>query len=157
VKKILLIVLQAIVPLINLSAQNKIDYIVFEKPYTDSLETNLYKAGPIKFDFKTQYYNVKKANITEDLNRAISHNDFRFISISGVGYLFPGLENKKYNKYLKKYKFKVVLGTSDAHNMSEPPLQGVAYDYGEKYNKLLLTRIYGLEHKRGETKPPKSY
>lgn len=138
-------------------AQTKPDYIVFYKPYTAERETNVYTTGPIKFDYNTQYTNVKKANISEDLGLAIKHNDYRFIGISGNSYLLPGLEGyiknekgvkgwghlKKYEKYINKYKFKIIEGTSDAINSNAPPLQSAAYDYAIQYNKLLLTYFKG--------------
>jgi hypothetical protein len=136
-------------------------YIFFYKPYTDSSETNLYQKTQLKFDFKTQYNNIKNANIKNDVNNAILHKDYRFVSISGVGYLYPGLEGgyvkdkkggkqfvflaHKNEKYVKKYKTKVIEGTSDAISMSLPPLQNIAYDYAYAYNKILLLKIAELK------------
>jgi hypothetical protein len=136
-------------------------YIFFYKPYSDSSETNLYQKTLPRFDFKTQYVNIKNADVKSDFNNATSHKDYRFISISGVGYLCPGLEGgyikykvgervfvvseRKYEKYLKKFKSKVIEGTSDAINVDLPPLQSVAYDYAKAYNMFLLIKIAELE------------
>jgi hypothetical protein len=147
-KKLLLTALHIVVITLGVMAQNKLDYIVFEKPYTGSLETNLYKAGPIKFDFRTQYNNLKKSDINEDLNRAIKNRDFRFIAISGFSYLLPGFKGKQHDKALKSHNFKVIMGTSDAIDTSEPPLQSVAHDYAENYNKLLLSKIHELKYRK---------
>ena len=131
--------------------------IFFYKPYTDSSETNLYRDTLVKFDFKTQYENIKNANIEKEVEIALVHNDYRIIGISGNSYLYPGLEggyktNKdgtktfigidpKYESYIKKYGFKVINGTSDSINSDNPPLQGVAYEYAKKYNQLLLEKM----------------
>jgi hypothetical protein len=137
--------------------QSKTGYIVFYKPYTSQIETNLYTSGPIKFDYNTQFKNVKNANITKDLDLAIKHKDYRFIGFSGNSYVLPGLQGylkdkngvlgfgylKKYEKYIDKYKFKAIMGTSDVINSNSPDLQGVASDYAKEYNKLLLAFIKG--------------
>jgi hypothetical protein len=121
--------------------------IFFYKPYTDSYETNFYKKAQSKFDYKTQYNNIKSANIKSELKNAISHQDHRFIAISGESYLYPGLEgastllSRKYERYIKKYKFKVIECTSDAIKSNLPPLQNMAYHYAQEYNKMLLTKI----------------
>jgi hypothetical protein len=121
--------------------------IFFYKPYTDSYETNFYKKSQSKFDYKTQYNNIKSANIKNELKNAISHHDYRFIAISGESYLYSGLEgastllSTKYERYIKKYKFKVIEGTSDAIKSNLPPLQSIAYHYAQEYNKMLLTKI----------------
>jgi hypothetical protein len=128
-------------------------YIFFYKPYTDSMETNLYRDTAVKFDYTIQFKNIKNAEIEKDVKIAIAHSDFRIISISGYSYLFPGLEggykkNKdgtktfislasKYEGYIKKYGFKVIKGTSDAIT----PLQTVAYEYAKKYNSILLVKM----------------
>ena len=135
-------------------------YIVFYKPYTDSEETNLYKDTLVKFDYNTQYKNVKNANVNADVENAMEHNDLRIVSISGYTYLYPGLEggyrrNKdgsktfiflsdKYSEYLATHSFKVIMGTSDAMMEGNPPLQSVAYDYAKKYNTLLLLKMKRL-------------
>jgi hypothetical protein len=134
--------------------QAKTNYIFFYKPYTDSSETNLYKDTIVKFDYKVQYANLKKANINNDVEWAIKNNDLRIISISGNSYLFPGLEGgyiklkngtkafvhlaKKYEFHFKKYGFKVIEGTSDFIDGNELPLQSISYDYATKYNKRLF-------------------
>lgn len=123
---------------IAVNAQKKWDYIVFFKPYTTERETNLYTSGPIKFDFNTQYTNIKDTNLNADFDRAVRHKDYRAIAISGVEYLLPGITGANRDKYFKKEYFKVIEGTSDAINSSAPPLQSVAYDYAIHYNKLLL-------------------
>ena len=137
--------------------QSNIKCIFYYKPYTDSSETNLYKDTIIKFDYKIQYDNITKADIDREVDNAIAHSDFRFISISGNSYLYPGLEggykkledgkkafiglSYKYEKYIMKYGFKVIEGTSDVINPADPPLQGVAYDFAKKYNQKLLKKI----------------
>jgi hypothetical protein len=131
--------------------------IFFYKPYTDSHETNLYQKIQSKFDYKTQYNNIKAANIKSELKNAINHHDYRFIAISGNSYVYPGLEGgyiknkngeeefvgltKKNEKYIKKYKFKVIEGTSDAIKSNLPPLQSAAYHYAQEYNKMLIIKI----------------
>ena len=131
--------------------------IFFYKPYTDSSETNLYRDTLVKFDFKTQYENIKNADIEKEVEIAIGHNDYRIVGISGNSYLYPGLEggyktkkdgtkafiglDPKYESYIKKYGFKVIKGTSDSSNPDNPPLQGVAYEYAKKYNLLLLEKM----------------
>jgi len=136
--------------------------IFFYKPYTDSVENNLYVKTIVKFNYKTQYNNVKSADINSNLKRAIQHNDYRFIALSGNSYVLPGLEGyaidkngnksfgylKKYEKYINKYRFKTICGTSDAMDSSMPDLQSVAADYAKKYNKALLVRVKELENKR---------
>lgn len=137
-------------------AQTYSKCIFFYKPYTDSSENNLYIKTNQKFNYNIQYSNLKKANINVDLTIALKHQDYRFIAISGVSYLWPGLMgyikyngNKGYgvlNQYkhlLNKYNFKVIYGTSDVIDSSKPDLQGVAFDYALKYNKMLLLK---LEH-----------
>ncbi|MBK7855755.1 MAG: hypothetical protein IPJ79_13455 [Bacteroidetes bacterium] len=131
--------------------------IFFYKPYTDSSETNLYRDTLVKFDFKTQYENIKNADIEKEIEIALVHNDYRIVGISGNSYLYPGLEgcyqtNKdgtkafigldpKHESYIKKYGFKVIKGTSDSINSDNPPLQGEAYEYAKKYNLLLLKKM----------------
>jgi hypothetical protein len=127
--------------------------IFFYKPYTDSIETNLYEKPSVKFDYKTQYNNIKSADVKTEISNAIKHNDYRFIAISGNSYLYPGLESgsgiaSQYRKYVKKYKIKVIEGTGDSINASLPPLQSVAYDYAHEYNKSLLIKIEALEKKK---------
>jgi hypothetical protein len=130
--------------------------IFFYKPYTNKYETNLYKKTQLKFDYKTQYNNLKRADVNYEIKNAIKHNDYRFIAISGVSYLYPGLEGgyeqnkkgekefiflaKKYEPYITRYKVKVIEGTSDAINKNLLPLQSLAYDYAQAYNKLLLLK-----------------
>jgi len=136
------------------------NYIFFYKPYTGEDETNLYQKTQLKFDYKTQYNNLKRADVNSEINNAINHHDYRFISISGNSYLYPGLEGgyaknkkgekefiflaKKYEPYITRYKTKVIEGTSDAANANLPPLQSLAYDYAQAYNKLLLLKIAEL-------------
>ena len=132
------------------------NYIIFYKPYSDSIETNLYYDTIIKFNYEIQYANLKNAKIEEDVNRAIKNNDLRIISISGNSYLFPGLEggyktekngtkvfmhlSDEYKPYLDKHGCKVISGTSDMIYSDRLPLQGIAYDYAKEYNKLLLAK-----------------
>lgn len=131
--------------------------IIFYDPQTNRSETNLYKDTIISFDFNTQYNHLKEANIKADIEKAVLHHDFRIIAISGVSYLYPGLEggyktNKNgkktfialspsYDLHLKKFGFKVIKGTSDAINLNEVPLQSVAYDYAKGYNTLLFIEM----------------
>ena len=137
--------------------QSDVKCIFYYKPNTDSSETNLYKDTVVKFDYKTQYNNIREADIEKEVENALIHSDFRFISISGNSYLYPGFEggyekykngtkafiglSPKFEQYIKKYGFKVVEGTSDAINVNDPPLQGVAYDFAKKYNLKLLEKI----------------
>ena len=132
-------------------------YIFFYKPYTDSTETNLYRDTIVKFDFRTQYENIKNAEIEKDVEFAILNKDYRIVGISGNSYLYPGLEggyktnndgtktfiglDPKYENYVKKYGFKVISGTSDSINPNDPPLQSLAYEYAKKYNLLLLEKM----------------
>jgi hypothetical protein len=120
--------------------QTSLKVIFFYKPYTDSSETNLYRDTLVKFDFKTQYENIKNADIKKEVEIALLHNDFRIVGISGVSYLFPGRDSR-YESYIKKHSFKVIKGTSDSINEDEPPLQNVAYEYAKKYNLLLLEKM----------------
>ncbi|HVV55737.1 MAG TPA: hypothetical protein VHC47_10450 [Mucilaginibacter sp.] len=136
-----------VLPLLFLSivcyAQKKSDYIIFYKPYTAQQETNLYITGPFKFDFNAQYRSLKKANVQEDVNRAVKRKDYRIIALSGNSYVFPGIKEKNWIRYIKKRNFKIIDGTSDAIDLSKPPLQNAAHDYAAKYNKLLLTYLKG--------------
>lgn len=131
--------------------------IFFYTSYTDSSETNLYRDPLVKFDIKTQYENIKNADIEKEVETAIGHNDYRIVGISGNSYLYPGLEggyktnrdgtklfkglDPKYESYIKKYGLKVVEGTSDSINPDNPPLQGVAYEFAKKYNLLLIEKM----------------
>ena len=131
--------------------------IFFYKPYTDSIETNLFLDTLFKFDYKTQYENIKNADVVKDVETAIRNNDFRFIGISGNSYLYPGLEggyetnrdgtktfiglDQKYKSNIKKYSFKVIKETGDSINSDNPPLQGIAYEYARKYNLLILEKM----------------
>jgi hypothetical protein len=131
--------------------------IFFHIPNTNDNETNLYRDTLVKFDFKTQYENIKAADIEKEVQIALSHNDFRIVGISGYSYLYPGLEggyetNKdgtkvfirldpKYKNYIKKYGFKVIVGTSNSINLDEPPLQEIAYEFAKKYNLILLEKM----------------
>jgi len=136
-------------------------YIFFYPPYTDKSETNLYRDTNIKFDYLTQYTNIKSSIVANDVKNAIAHNDYRFIGISGNSYLYPGLEGgyekekngettfvslaRKYEKYLNRYHFKVIKGTSDALRSDLPPLQSIAYDYAKRYNAILFLKIKEME------------
>ena len=138
-------------------SQTQPNYLVFYRPYTSTSEDNTYSKMSYKFDFRTQYKNLKAADIHKDVVNAVAHNDFRFISISGYSYLYPGLEggyrklpdgtkefiylDEKYEAYIKKHGFKVIAGTSDVISSNEPPLQDVAYDYAKYYNELLLQAL----------------
>ena len=141
----------------TLNVQTIPKVVFFYKPYTDSSETNLYRDTLVKFDFKTQYENIKNADIEKEVEIALLHNDYRIVGISGNSYLYPGLEggyetNKdgtkafigldpKYESYIKKHGFKVIEGTSDSINPNDPPLQSVAYEYAKKYNLMLLEKM----------------
>ena len=138
-------------------SQSKLNYIFFYKAHSDTIETNLYKDTILKFDMKIQYDNLKAANINEEVEKAIKNGDFRIVSISGYSVLYPGLEggyqknrdgtksfialNPKYEKYLNKYSYKIIKGTSDNINLNDPPIQSVAYDYAKKYNTQLLSKM----------------
>ena len=131
--------------------------IFYYKPYTDSIETNIPIDSTTLFNYNIQYQNLKNANVENEVTNAVRLKDLRFISISGVGYLYPGLEggydikadgskvfialSSKYKSYLKNNKFKVVKGTSDAMNLDAPPLQFVAYEFAKKYNLLLIEKL----------------
>jgi len=137
--------------------QNPIKIIFYYKPYTDSLENNLYKNTIVKFDYNTQYYNLESANINIEVENAIMQKDYRIIAISGNCYVFPGLDggyetksdgskvficlSRKYESHFKKYGFKVIKGTSDMINGNGLPLQRIAADFAEKYNALLFEKI----------------
>jgi hypothetical protein len=128
--------------------------IFFYKPYTASFENNLYAKTLIKFNYYIQYKNLKDADVAADLKRAIMHNDYRSIAISGNAYVWPGLDGyftangektfgilRRYERYLSKYKFKVIEGTSDDIYGSKPDLQDVAEQYANKYNQMLLKKL----------------
>ena len=141
--------------------QNPIKIIFYYKPYTDSLETNLYKDTIVKFDYKTQYYNLESANLNNEVENAIVQRDYRIIALSGNCYVFPGLDggyetksdgskvfiglSRKYEPHFKKYGFKVIKGTSDVINGDDLPLQSVASDFARKYNALLFEMIENKE------------
>ena len=132
-------------------------YIIFYKPYTDSTETNLYRDTIVKFDFRTQYENIKNAEIKKDVEVALFNKDYRIVAISGNSYLYPGLEggyetkkdgtkafiglDPKFENYIKEFGFKIIAGTSDSINPDNPPLQSLAYEYAKKYNFLLLEKM----------------
>jgi len=154
-KKIAILVLYVFQTFIisNVNGQNRENYIVFHKPYKVNLETNHYTTDKIRFDYNTQYLNLKTANVENDLMIAMKHNDYRFIAISGNSYLWPGLMGyikyrggkafgvlKQYEKYIAKDNYKVIMGTSDELDESQLDLQGEAFKYAEKYNKLLLEK-----------------
>jgi hypothetical protein len=141
--------------------QNPSKIIFYFKPYTDSIETNLYKDTLVKFDYETQYYNLESANINIEVENAFKHNDFRIIALSGACYVFPGLDggyetqsdgskvfiglSHLYEPHFKKYGFKVIKGTSDAINGDDLPLQSIASDFARKYNALLFEKIENKE------------
>jgi hypothetical protein len=137
-------------------APGKHNYILFYKPYVGGEENNFYDHDSLKFNMERQYANLKKADVLGDMQRAINHKDYRFISIDGVGYLYPGLERDEKDKngapsfdfvakwnerYLEKFGSKVIDGTNDSHSFKEPDLQLVAYDYAKRYNLMLLSKI----------------
>ncbi len=124
------------------NAQKNLPYIFFYDPITSLSETNLYEKPKGFFDFTEQYNNLKRANISADLARAIQHRDLRFIALSGkMKYLYPGVSPKE-EVLIKQYKFKVIQGTgSMVRNKNAPPLQGVASAYASNYNKMLLLKI----------------
>jgi hypothetical protein len=123
--------------------QTKSFDIVYEFGRCDNCKTKLNDTGR-KFDFDVQYRNLKNAVVNIDLAKAIDNNDLRFVAISGVGILYPGLETqnklliRKYDFYKLKYGFKVIRGTNDVVMPDKPPLQVAAYNYAKKYNTLLL-------------------
>ena len=140
------------------SKQVTSDYIVFYNPDSNLLEDNTYNtSNEVKFNYLIQYTNLQKSNVARDVKLALSHKDYRIISIIGYSYLYPGLEggyqkmqdgtkmfinlDKKHEDYIKKNGFKVIKGTSDVIRTSAPPLQGVAYDYAKNYNTLLLKAL----------------
>lgn len=148
---------QTIVSPIASNTQQEIPkFIIFYKPYADNNDLDIYLPKLIKFDYKTQYENIKNANIEKDLETAVHNNDYKVVSISGYSYLFPGLEggyqttndgtkifiglDPKYENYIKIYGFKVIKGTSDAI-ADTLPMQSVAYKYAKKYNLLLLEKM----------------
>ena len=123
--------------------QTKSFDIVYNISTCDSCKTKSNDTAK-KFDFETQYRNLKNALVNVDLAKAIDNNDLRIVAISGVGVLFPGLETQnkaliqKYDEYKLKYGFKVIRGTSDVVMPYKSPLQVAAYEYAKKYNTLLL-------------------
>lgn len=137
--------------------QSSIKPIFFTKPYTDSTETNLYINTIIKFDYKTQYQNVKSADINKEVENEIRNKDYRVIALSGYSYIFPGLEGRDkinpdgskasiglrplFEPHINKFGFKVITGTSDTLYPGELQLQNVAYDFGKEYNRLLFVKI----------------
>jgi hypothetical protein len=142
--------------------QSSIKIILYYKPYTDSLETNLYNDTIVKFDFKTQFYNLESVNIDREVENAIKHNDYRIIAISGNCYVFPGLDGgyetqydgskvfiglaHKYESHFKNYGFKVIMGTSDVIIGDDLPLQSIAADFARKYNAILFEKIKNTEN-----------
>ncbi|MFI5158968.1 MAG: hypothetical protein ACHQF4_08880 [Sphingobacteriales bacterium] len=142
-------------------AQKETSAIFYYRPYTAISETNLYSKPTKKFNYNIQYLNIKKANVDEELKRALNYHDYRFIAISGNSYIYPGLEEymiikgqkaygilKNNEPYINKYKFKVVQGTSDAIDADSPPLQSIAEHFAESYNKLLLQKLEYIERKK---------
>ena len=131
--------------------------IFFYKPYTDSTETNIPITQNQTFNYETQYYNIKSANVLMEVNYAMSQNDFRIIALSGASYVYPGLEGgykvnsdgsktfiglaSKYELHYEKYGFKVINGTSDAIKLDQLPLQSVAYEFAKEYNMKLFQKM----------------
>ena len=129
------------------NAQKNLRYIFFYDPNTSLSESNLYEKINGYFDFEAQHRNLKNANVSADVSRAIAHNDRRFIALSGkMKYLYPGVV-KNDEIFIRKYNFKVIQGTGTVKNKNAPPLQGVATNYATNYNKMLLSRIKnGAKH-----------
>lgn len=129
------------------NAQKNLRYIFFYDPNTSLSESNLYEKINGYFDFEAQHRNLKNANVSADVSRAIAHNDRRFIALSGkYKYSYPGIATKD-ETLISKYKFKVIQGTGTVRNKNAPPLKGVATQYATTYNKLLLSKIKtGVKH-----------
>ncbi len=130
----------SIPPILSLLTEVKEkDGIVFYAPYTDKLEGGEYPFDADKF---TKQYNIiRKADPTEDAQKAIADHDFRFIGISGYAYIIPGIENGERAPLVKKFGFKIIAGTSDSIDPKFPPLQSAAYDYAKKYNSFLSKQL----------------
>ncbi|HEY4875611.1 MAG TPA: hypothetical protein VIH86_08575 [Puia sp.] len=118
----------------------------------DSVSNKNYSGNQQRLNYKVQYENLKNANVELDVTIALHNKDLRIISISGVDFLYPGLESshkpksrhgldKRYEDHLEKYGFKVIEGTSDVINQEAPDLQSVAYNYASKYNTLLFKKL----------------
>jgi hypothetical protein len=134
----------AIIILLSISScSRKENNIIFLIPY--SSETINGKYPKSKSAYEIQFNNVKNANPNSDFQKALQKNDYRFIGISGQGYLIPGIEEGTINILVKKHGFKIIAGTSDKINLGYPPLQSIAYNYAEKYNSDLLKYFSNIE------------
>jgi hypothetical protein len=133
---------------ITANAQKNLRYIFFYDPNTSLSENNLYEKTKGYFDFEAQYNNLKNANVSADVSRAIAHKDRRFIALSGkIKYAYPGVTAKE-EVLIRKYNFKVIQGIgASVKNKNAPPLQAVASTYAMNYNKQLLLKINaGVKH-----------
>lgn len=84
---------------------------------------------------KTLVLPIDLDNPEQDLIARISHNDFRFLAVGGLGIEYPGLKNKT---LLCTYGYRFVVGTSDAVESAEHnELSGKFSLYAEQYNVLL--------------------
>jgi len=84
---------------------------------------------------------LESANVTAEVEDAVSKGDLRFVGVMGVGLIVPGVPDY-YEKYAAKYEVRVIENTSDAIESEEHRrLQEVAYRYAEEYNRLLITRL----------------
>lgn len=85
---------------------------------------------------------VVKADPVRDATQAIMKNDFRFRAVQGYSVILPGVPEREWQRYTKKYGIIVIEGTTDSFGCAEHVrLHLLAVKYAEKYNIGLLKHI----------------
>jgi len=90
--------------------------------------------------YAAQIEALESADPAADVNRAIAAGDLRFVGVIGVALIVPGAPD--WVHVTPQGHVRYIPNTSDAFESEEHArLQQIAYNYAEKYNRILLTKM----------------
>lgn len=107
--------------------------------YNDSIISNTYL---FNIFVEKQLNNLLISNPYLDFFKSVKSNDFRFIAVMGYSLYIPGIKYNMYKKFIKKYKYKLIYGTSDCiMSESHNDMNDLSDEYAFIYNKLLINYL----------------
>ena len=98
---------------------------------------------------------VEGAQPDRDVQAAIEHSDFKFLSVGGYAVYEPGINRTSDQTFVRPFGTRFLNGTSDYLLSKEHArLNSMAVSYAERYNMLLLEH---LKSKKGAPDPNKRH
>jgi hypothetical protein len=111
-----------------------------EAPQGKAPQPSTTQSEALQGRFGAQLHQLETADVAHDVAESIAHGDLRPVGVMGIGPIVPGFDDPSIREHLEAPRY--IPNTSDViQSAQHMELQEAAYDYAERYNRMLQARL----------------